>query len=103
MASFCCERTEQLSGASGRFLAPPVSWTLMGGAGRTVRSADKRRKRAGTLEQVLRLRQGVFRGPEQGPGDGGVGARGQRQEVAERHQQEQADQGGEQSLRQRID
>src|SRR5580692_4190723 len=99
MASFSGKRTERLPSASGRFLAPPVSWTLMGGAGRTVRSADKRRKRAGTLEQVLSLRQGVFRRPEQGPGDGRVGARGQHQEVAERHQQEQADQGGEQRLR----
>ena len=55
----------------------------MGGARTTVRSVQKRRQRAGTSEQVLGLREGVFRLAQQGPRDPGVGSCGQHEDVAE--------------------
>ena len=75
----------------------------MGGARTTVRSVQKGRQRAGTSEQVLGLREGVFRLAQQGPRDPGVGSCGQHEDVAEQREQDQARDGGEQRPGQRVD
>src|SRR5262245_48576209 len=71
--------------------------------GRGQSGAQVRRQRAWTAEYLLRLAQRVFRRAEQPASDGDVGACGHDHDVVEEQEQDQADAGDGQRLRQRVD